>query len=531
MEKKPSTPLASNETARSGGLWRLCRMLLFFVAAFATLVALFYAEEDFRGKMAWNNFVASRTAQGEKTDFDIHALVPAPVPDAQNFGATPFWRYVFSLTPATGVKYGGPTNEYFQASRVSDRFEFDRDSYSGWRRARRVRLESYATSRGRNPFQPAPESATNNALLADEILGATEPFEPVRKEFLEASSRPFSRFDVNYSPENPWSILLPHLARVKMCALVLRLRCASDLALGRVDAAFEDLELTLRLADALESERFIISGLVRNVVLEIAMQTVWEGIEARQWSPAQLEKLQARLGQVKLLRGADLSLQSEVAAANQTMDLARRRPKLIEGLLDIRSNGQGSSIDMPGVYQAIPSGWLYLEQLNYNRRMIKARRSAIDPVRSVVMPDAIEAAEKGVSETGAGVGDRIWRHEVLTSMMFPSLPGFFRKMAAGQAGANEAVIACALERYHQAKGDYPESLAALSPGLIKEIPRDVVGGEPLRYRRKNSGSYDLYSIGWNQKDDNGTVGLTPKGKDVDLAKGDWVWSVPDLHLE
>jgi hypothetical protein len=264
--------------------------------------------------------------------------------------------------------------------------------------------------------------------------------------------------------------------------------------------------------------------LVRNVILEFAMQTVWEGIEARLWSPAHLEKLQARLGQVNLLRGADLSLQTEVAAANQTMELARRRPATFREL-------SGPSSDNFEACAFVPSGWLYLEQLNYNRRMSEARRLSIDPARSVIMPEAVEAAEKKATGTAGDPAGKIWRHEVLISMLFPSLSGFFRKMAAGQAGVNDAVIACALERYRQAKGDYPETLAALSPSFIKEIPRDVVGGEPLHYRRKDRGSYDLYSIGWNQKDDNGTVGLSPKGNDVDLAHGDWVWSVPDLHLE
>jgi hypothetical protein len=37
----------------------------------------------------------------------------------------------------------------------------------------------------------------------------------------------------------------------------------------------------------------------------------------------------------------------------------------------------------------------------------------------------------------------------------------------------------------------------------------------------------LYSIGWNEKDDGGTVVFKgSSSKTVDLEQGDWVWSYP-----
>jgi hypothetical protein len=68
------------------------------------------------------------------------------------------------------------------------------------------------------------------------------------------------------------------------------------------------------------------------------------------------------------------------------------------------------------------------------------------------------------------------------------------------------------------------------PQFAKEIPRDIIGGEALRYRRIDENNYLLYSIGWNEKDEGGLVALTLGGTpSPDLAKGDWVWPPPPLR--
>ena len=89
--------------------------------------------------------------------------------------------------------------------------------------------------------------------------------------------------------------------------------------------------------------------------------------------------------------------------------------------------------------------------------------------------------------------------------------------AHNQTLVNEGQIACALERYHLAHGDYPETLDALVPQFIEKLPHDIIGGQPLHYRRSEGGKFLLYSVGWNETDDGGQDGGN------DFAKADWVW--------
>jgi hypothetical protein len=43
-----------------------------------------------------------------------------------------------------------------------------------------------------------------------------------------------------------------------------------------------------------------------------------------------------------------------------------------------------------------------------------------------------------------------------------------------------------------------------------------------KYRRTDNGSFVLWSVGWNEKDDGGVPGKTL----FDEKQGDWVWTYP-----
>jgi hypothetical protein len=89
-------------------------------------------------------------------------------------------------------------------------------------------------------------------------------------------------------------------------------------------------------------------------------------------------------------------------------------------------------------------------------------------------------------------------------------------LAQKQTLANEAFIACGLERYRLAHGQYPETLEALVPQFAEKLPHDIIGGQPLKYRRTADSQFVLYSVGWNETDDGGVPGKT-------IPEGDWVW--------
>ena len=80
-------------------------------------------------------------------------------------------------------------------------------------------------------------------------------------------------------------------------------------------------------------------------------------------------------------------------------------------------------------------------------------------------------------------------------------------------------LACRL--YKSRRGQYPENLEALVPGILTEVPIDPFTGKPLVYRREGEG-FIVYSLGSNEKDDGGrsTYMITQLVMDKD---DDWTW--------
>src|SRR2546421_5524573 len=64
------------------------RRILIVLAWTVTIFALFHGEENWRGRRAWNKYRQELEARGE--ELDLKSFIPKPVPDEQNFAATPF---------------------------------------------------------------------------------------------------------------------------------------------------------------------------------------------------------------------------------------------------------------------------------------------------------------------------------------------------------------------------------------------------------------------------------------------------------
>jgi hypothetical protein len=88
------------------------------------------------------------------------------------------------------------------------------------------------------------------------------------------------------------------------------------------------------------------------------------------------------------------------------------------------------------------------------------------------------------------------------------------------------LAAIALKRYQLRHGKLPSSLEALVPEFLPALPYDYMSAKPLCYRHKTDGSYVLYSVGVDGKDDGGDPTPLP-GTPPGLWGGrDAVWPSP-----
>jgi hypothetical protein len=84
-----------------------------------------------------------------------------------------------------------------------------------------------------------------------------------------------------------------------------------------------------------------------------------------------------------------------------------------------------------------------------------------------------------------------------------------------------ARTAIALELYHRRHGDWPDSLAALVPDFLPEVPRDRYDGGPIKYRLVDEQPV-LYSVGADRDDDRGVRPLDSDGNPDPYSAMHWV---------
>jgi hypothetical protein len=65
------------------------------------------------------------------------------------------------------------------------------------------------------------------------------------------------------------------------------------------------------------------------------------------------------------------------------------------------------------------------------------------------------------------------------------------------------VTAIALKRFQLKHGQWPETLAELSPEFLPAVPIDLYDGKPLKYHPNPDGTFLLYSVGEDGVDDGG----------------------------
>jgi hypothetical protein len=108
------------------------------------------------------------------------------------------------------------------------------------------------------------------------------------------------------------------------------------------------------------------------------------------------------------------------------------------------------------------------------------------------------------------------------------LSGAVRRALVCETLRELTVAAVALKRYELRHGKPAPNLAALVPEFLPELPRDYMDGQPLRYRLNPDGSFLLYSVGQDGRDDGGDA--TPSsgaGTRPNLQNGrDLVWPAP-----
>lgn len=584
----------------------LQKIALLTLAGLVTAVALFYLEEDWRGKRAWDKCKAELEAKGLVLDWDKY--IPAPVPDDQNFFTAStnilirfkkaqtqaemaaaeatrsnrwFWTGkpgcpVFITTKTNPLKVAmitvsptgiprvrpepdspvielGKTDAAAQMQTViqkkigrsvlgSTGLKFSESKFSNLTPAQ-ISLtadampaladlatlvpENLDTNLGHFRITATDDARVFEVLLIDtrvtaaaDYLKWSDQFAPAVAEIREALKRPYAILPGDYSV--PSTIPIPNFVMMRATAQALSQRAQCHLLLHEPEQALEELTLLHDLCRILQKPptgkpETLVEAMINVAITGLYAETINDGLRWHEWQKPQLEALQAQL------EATDLPPWVAEAIREELVHDAAFFNSLKKAGYGTLTNGKVPSLrekltnPLYLYLKFAPRGWAY-------QNLVNAATFGLQPLEGLhagqktFSPHAIERAQR--------LEDRFVKHATaynyLAAMALPNTAKAFQVTAYNQNLVNEAQIACALERYRLIDGEYPASLDALVPSFIEQLPHDIIGGQPLHYRRTDDGKFLLYSIGWNERDDGGAVALNPDGSE-DRTRGDWVW--------
>ncbi len=450
-------------------------MKAFFRRAFwtfgvlAALMVVFHTIENWRGRRAWEAWKATQSARG--VSYAWSDILPPAVSDAENFAKAPILAdAMLDLEHAKGIegiRLAGAPSEI-----------------RSWRNGESEDLKAWA-------------EALNVTDVRVAIAGMKTPLDAI----VEATHRPGCRLAVDYSKQE-----IPALLGLRQAAKALKLRAICRLRDGDRDGAIEDTLAILRMAEHFRLEPQLITQLLRNGLLLIGMQVVWEGLEARSWRDSDLQRLQELLAKVDLLDGVQRMFNGERMFNFGTFGA-------MPAVRPWGAKGGSGSVSTGGLL--FPSGWYLRNHMAFERYFLDSVVFAVDPKKHRAYPEKHQAAIQAMES------ERTGPYNFFAKISGPALLSQFLRCVNRQSEIDQALVVCGLERYRLAKKSLPEQLSSLVPTYLKQLPPDLVTGEALHFDANPQGHFRLWSVGWDLKDDGGTIRKT-EGR-IDYRSGDWVW--------
>jgi len=480
------------------------------------VVGLGYGLADWSGGSAWARYKHEWEAKGEK--FDFKDFIPPPVPADQNFALTPIVASGYeAYLDRNGHKMIPNRTNIVNRMAMEIPGGYSTTGYStnagDWQKGKLTDLRGLDVYfRGSEHLANVPPPMAGSP--AADVLSILSQYDSNIEELRAASKLPLSRFPIDYAEDRPYDIWLPHLASLKSAGVALQLRALAEIETGDPEKALQDIHLILRLSDSTRTEPFLISALVRIALVNLAIQPVWEGLQKHRWTDGQLAELEEDLAKTDFLADYESTLRAERASAIAMVEYVRRTGDL----------GSDQAAFGRTVIRMLPRSVFYNNEMNIARMYQQSYLPAAEP--EFVVPALINKGEATVD------GWHFSPNNVLARMLLPSVGSSLRRFAHTQNSINMARVACSLERYRVSHGEYPETLENLAPQFIGTVPRDIIDGVPLHYHRTADGKFSLYSIGWNQVDDNGEIGFYPPKKvRFNLNLGDWVWPTVSTNAQ
>jgi type II secretory pathway pseudopilin PulG len=414
---------------------------------------------------------------------------------------------------------------------------------------------AWAQSSWRTENRTKPYGMVTNDWNESGLAGA---FKSLREALPALRSDLTNRaFVVSADYDQGFELLLPHLAKYKQAAQALSADTVLALHEHRLDEATENLVAGAALVRLMKNERILISHLVRIASAAILQGAMWEALQADGWTDAQLQVIQAGWEPPDFMEGMVQAYGMERAMGCTYFDSDRYSNRKLIATFDNLQQFTGSLGNADGAAGNVVAellhglgevsrplratvhiavwrvAWADQDQLCYCesvQRVIDCGRQAMAN-RKWPLDHPADATTDVTGFFGDSPApppstyDRL--RYLLSPMVIPSLQAAMRKAVHAETLRELTLAAIALKRYQLRHGRLPDNLAALAPEFLRETPRDWFNGQPLHYRPNADGTFLLYSVGEDGKDDGGDPTPWKQTASSSFYFGrDLVWPMP-----
>jgi hypothetical protein len=300
-----------------------------------------------------------------------------------------------------------------------------------------------------------------------------------------------SRYPIDFSMG--FAMLLPHLAKVKGAASLLRYKSALHVANGEREEAVRALQAAIFAGKSLEAEPLLISQLVRYSTFGLVIKQLEYIENTLPLTETELARLQGSLSNAERSSTVERALAGELACDLAVFD-SRQRAQILANM-----NASGTSAAPAIKEQAIAFALRVTGIFTKDRAYLMDALMTNMAVAKLDYPTRFQQAQK----TSAAYGATPNRLFIYSKMLLPALGKFHTRDAEHVTLLRVAQTALAIERYRLAHNSaLPSSLDELLPTYLKSVPVDPCDGQPLRYKKLDKG-FVVYGVGSDGSDDGG----------------------------
>jgi hypothetical protein len=444
------------------------------VAIGIALVILFPVFRHYQLRFALASYIAELKAKGEP--MDLAQAIPPPVPPEQN--GVPF--IISSITNLDHMSILMTNPPEAMRMVAPDR------AMIGWQQP------DIRSSDGTNTWKD----------LARELAAEKSKLD----SFQSLSNHPLLDFNLDY--KQGLFLPLPHLMPLRQAENLLSASALYNLHQGDVHDACRDLRTILALVKGLSGEPIQYSQGLRVAITHVSAAVTWEILQDPDVSESDLEKLQQDWQSLDFIKAAERTYLMTQVLTVRSLEHYRQNPD--EQWQYVMSRGRIDKILFKNLWRWF---WSYADE----KRALQIYQVLIEATRTAEMSRSYQSAKWATTTNFARLGlekpntgekgiridvdefEMLWIYSEDAHDSFDLL----RDALATETARNAVITAIAIKRYELQHQHLPGTLEELMPVFLKTVPIDWMDGKALRYHPKADGTFLLYSVGENGRDDGG----------------------------